>query len=481
MFSVVTFLDPRANTLQCKNVYGDDDEEEIVDEQMQGEEEEEDESDDKDKPIKEEEGEEFVGYYERKLKDMDTFMDGYEEEKVELEHVIGAAEDRELRDHRAMKRWESDDEDLNYRPDDCLCVTVTTNPEDEVSELQVAVYEPKIGNLYIHHHFLLPSFPLAVAWMDIDPSSRSLDRAKVGNFLAVATFECGIGIYNMDILNSMEEHILGGRSEPDQRKLSALQRKFGTTDDETKRQELAKAIEDAEKGEILHDSHKDSVTCLSWNEKKRTMLASGSADKTVKLWDILTLCCTETLEIHTDKVQDLMWHPVEENILLTAGYDKVAKMTDIRRSGSGILFQLDSDAECVRWNYHNLGNVLCTTESGKLFCFDARKPGTPLLERCITYEGPATALDVNKYHEGYIATAALDKETKLWKLDLSVPSLDLVTEKNLNCGGVFSLSFSARESSPYLLLAGGEENYAIWNTDDIDRIVETFKPIPVSK
>jgi len=76
--------------------------------------------------------------------------------------------------------------------------------------------------------------------------------------------------------------------------------------DETKRQELSKAIEKAEKGMLQLDSHTDSVTCLSWNEKKQTVLASGSADKTVKLWDILTQICTQTLEIHTDKVQDLM-------------------------------------------------------------------------------------------------------------------------------------------------------------------------------
>lgn len=165
---------------------------------------------------------------------------------------------------------------------------------------------------------------------------------------------------------------------------------------------------------------------------------------------------------------------MEENILLTGGYDKVAKMTDIRKSGSGIKFQLDADVECTKWNYHNPASLLCTTESGKLFCFDARQPESPLLEQHVTYSGPATALDINKHKEGLVATAGLDKETRLWKLDLSAPSLSVITEKNLNCGGVFCLNFSARASVPYLLMAGGEENYAIWNTDEVDRIVQTF-------
>jgi len=475
MFSCVTFLDSRANSLQVGNVYGDDDEEEEEMPEPMPEDEDDEEDSDGNSKDENEENEEKVSYWTKQLQDMDNFMDGYNEEKTDLsERLVRPPEDVEWRDYRAMKTCASDDEDLTYRPDDCLLITVSTTPQDEISELQLAVYEPTIGNLYVHHHFLLPSFPLALAWMDLDPGSRSLQNAQKGNFVAVGTFNCGIKIYNMDLLHGLEECSLGGHSEPDEEKLSSLRGKYGCATDETKRAELAIAIDKAEKGELLEGSHSDSVTCLGWNEKKRTVLASGSADKTVKLWDILRQSCTQTLKIHTDKVQDLMWHPVEENILLTAGFDKVAKMTDIRRRGSALSFQLDADAECVRWNYHNPGSLLCTSESGKLFCFDARRPETPLLQQEVTYSGPASALDINKHIEGFIATAALDKETRLWKLDLSAPSLKLVTEKNLNTGGVFCLNFSARPSVPYLLCAGGEENYSIWNTDDVDMILRTF-------
>jgi len=480
MFSVATFLDPRANSLQCKQLYyekhGEEDMEEDESEPKRKDEDESEEEEDADgKAENEEDEKEKVGWYTKQLQDMETFMDGYDEEKLDLEEVLRPrSRDREMKDIRAVQTCDSDEEDLAYRPNDCLCITLTTNAEDEVSELQLNVYEPEKGNLYVHHHFLLPAFPLALAWFDIEPDSRSLKKAKKGNFVAIGTFDCSIGIYNVDMLNSLEEWSLGGRKQPDKEEISYLRGNFERETDETKRQELVKAIEEAEKGKLQLDSHSDSVTCLDWNEKKRTVLASGSADKTVKLWDILTQICTQTLEIHTDKVQDLMWHPVEENILLTGGYDKVAKMTDIRKSGAGIQFQLDTDVECIKWNYHNPASLLCTTESGKLFCFDARRPESPLLEELVTYQGPAAALDINKHKEGFIATGGLDKETRLWKLDLSTPSLKLITEKNLQCGGVFCTNFSPRENYPYLLLTGGEENYAIWNTDEIDRIVEMF-------
>jgi periodic tryptophan protein 1 len=52
------------------------------------------------------------------------------------------------------------------------------------------------------------------------------------------------------------------------------------------------------------------------------VLASGSADCTVKLWDVSSQQCSTTLTHHTDKVQALAWHPTEAAVLATASYDK---------------------------------------------------------------------------------------------------------------------------------------------------------------
>ena len=40
--------------------------------------------------------------------------------------------------------------------------------EDDISHLEVYVYEGDEDNLFVHHEVLLPSMPLCVAWMDFN-------------------------------------------------------------------------------------------------------------------------------------------------------------------------------------------------------------------------------------------------------------------------------------------------------------------------
>ncbi|CAN0400406.1 unnamed protein product, partial [Hapterophycus canaliculatus] len=87
--------------------------------------------------------------------------------------------------------------------------------QDEHSALEVQVYSEETGNLYVHHDIALPSLPLCLAWMDMPPRTAAMSRVS---YCAVGTFEPGIEIWNLDVLDPLEPTAtLGGFKEKDKK------------------------------------------------------------------------------------------------------------------------------------------------------------------------------------------------------------------------------------------------------------------------
>mmetsp|Transcript_35831 Transcript_35831/g.48115 ORF Transcript_35831/g.48115 Transcript_35831/m.48115 type:complete len:303 (-) Transcript_35831:7-915(-) len=99
---------------------------------------------------------------------------------------------------------DSDLEDTNLTADDALVLVAKT--EEDFPSLEVHVYEQTTGNLYVHHDIPLPSFPLCLAHGDIN------NQGGAGNYCAVGTFDPGIEIWNLDVLDVLEPTCtLGGK------------------------------------------------------------------------------------------------------------------------------------------------------------------------------------------------------------------------------------------------------------------------------
>src|SRR5205823_7857632 len=73
--------------------------------------------------------------------------------------------------------------------------------------------------------------------------------------------------------------------------------------------------------------HKKSITCLAGSDSGDTIY-TGSADKTVKLWDLNTHSLLKEFRDHTEGVQSLALGPT---IFVSGGWDKTIFVYDLTK------------------------------------------------------------------------------------------------------------------------------------------------------
>lgn len=117
----------------------------------------------------------------------------------------------------------------------------------------------------------------------------------------------------------------------------------------------------------LVGGHKGPVLDIAWCPHNDNVIASGSEDCVVKVWQIpdggLTRTITEPvvdLLYHQRRVGLVVWHPTALNVLLTAGSDNKAAIWNV---GTGeILVHIDCHPDIVYsacWDWD--GSKLVTT------------------------------------------------------------------------------------------------------------------------
>lgn len=85
------------------------------------------------------------------------------------------------------------------------------------------------------------------------------------------------------------------------------------------------------------------MNCLSFNPYSEFILATGSADKTVALWDLRNLKLKlHSFESHKDEIFQVQWSPHNETILASSGTDRRLHVWDLSKIGEE---QSSEDAE----------------------------------------------------------------------------------------------------------------------------------------
>ena len=289
-------------------------------------------------------------------------------------------------DRDAGEEDEEDREDFMIRGTDNLLLA--GHVEGDSSTLEVYVYNDVEDALYIHHDIQLPSFPMALEWLAFDPESDTR-----GSLVAVGTMEPVIEVWDLDLVDCLEPAFRLGRKAKKKKKLAGV-------------------------------GHTNAVLALNWNRQCEHVLASGSVDETVLLWDLNTQGVVSSLG-HGEKVQSIAFHPAEAQTLLTGCCDSLVRLFDCRAPDSASSWRVTGEVERVVWDHFNPSLCLASTEAGTVHCIDRRKPGETVWTLSAHTEA-VTGLSLSSQCPGLLTTVSQDKTMKVASsssLSASVPSL----------------------------------------------------------
>ena len=164
-------------------------------------------------------------------------------------------------------------------------------------------------------------------------------------------------------------------------------------------------------------SHGWDIKCAAWHPTK-ALIASGSKDNVIKLWDAKASREIATLHLHKNTINSLTWH-ASGNFMLSAARDQLIKLWDLRMFKESASFKGHKrEVLSLAWHPEHPELFASGAHDGALYFWSTLHPDAPL-EQSLGARGHAAheaAIQSLAWHPlGHLLTSgASDNLVKFW-------------------------------------------------------------------
>ncbi|PIO55747.1 WD domain, G-beta repeat protein, partial [Teladorsagia circumcincta] len=141
-------------------------------------------------------------------------------------------------------------------------------------------------------------------------------------------------------------------------------------------------------GLVRLQDHTNAVLDIKWDHFNDNVLASGSADCSVKIWHItdqMKAQCVRTLARHSRRVDQIEWHTTVDNVLLSAGADSKLFLWDVE--ANSVIYEIsDFSSSCIAFAPNSSIFAATSRQSHRVCIFDARN-GNAMKSAVLPHDG----------------------------------------------------------------------------------------------
>lgn len=317
-----------------------------------------------------------------------------------------------------------EEEELIIKPTDNLIVAGHVNREE--SSIEVYVYDSETNEFYLHHDIIQSDYPCCVRWI-------GHARGKARNLAAAGYMSPEICLWDLDVIDVLEPY------------------------------------------ETL-TGHKDAVIDICWHQDIKNIIASGSADKHVRLWNLDECKSISNIKL-SGKVSAIEFSPNEHALLLAGDLNRHVSLIDTRTNKTTHAWELGGEVERVRWLPHDDSKFLVSDDQGYIYYHDLRQvssDGRANL-KFRAHKISVTGLEFSPMCQDMLVTASADDTIKVWDIktfqtnngkSTSCNQPTLVKEvTDLKVGSILSLKMCP--NAPAMIAVGGDSKCNSFKTYDL--------------
>lgn len=177
--------------------------------------------------------------------------------------------------------------------------------------------------------------------------------------------------------------------------------------------------------------HRTEGFAIDWSPVIAGNLATGDCNGKIHVWKSSAAGNSWQVDNtpysgHTSSVEDLQWSPSEGTVLASCSADRTVRIWDIRdKSKPQISYDAHAeDVNVISWN-RNVGYLLASgSDDGSFKVWDLRaiRKGCTPLAHFTYHKGPITSIEWAPHDESMLAVSSDDNQISIW--DLSVEADD---------------------------------------------------------